>query len=157
MVTPDTPETNVTLPHLIVESVPPSPPSVFLSNTTWVRDAIQNIHSGFLLSLTHEDMSDEMKKCADKLLLLLLGRFERHISFKINDKTNHTHWCLNLFRSNLSRLSALLVLFDHATSNPWRGGEDISLLKHLSQGKFVEVVNPNLEGSYLHYNLIDCA
>ena len=157
MVTPDTPETNVPLPRLIVESAPPSPPSTFLSNPKWVRDAIQNIHSGYLFSLTHEDMSDDNFKCADKLELLLLGRFERHISFKIADKSKHTHWCLIFFRNNLNRFSALLVLFDHATSNPWRGGEDISLLKHPSQGKFVEVVNPNLEGSYLHYNLIDCA
>ena len=81
------------------------------------------------------------------------ARLNKHIQEKVLDVKKHGHLVFTLFRSNLNRLSAMLVYFGHATTNLRRANENTCLLGLVKA--FLRVTDVSLEGCYAVYDPIE--
>ena len=129
-------------------------PSTYLEREGYIMLAVANIKGVF--NIDKETVNAEMKIRADKIGTLLKGRLEMHITNKIKDQTKHNHYSLNFTRNNLNRVVAVMCFVNHMTHDPDRAGRNTCLLKHPSNGSFIQVNDPKIEGSYLHYYSVDC-
>ena len=142
-------ETSHTISHTIA-------PSLFLSSSSYLELATQNISGVFRIESTTVD--DAMKPRADALASILHRRLSKHIR-KIEDASKHNHPALLFTRDNLNRWAALLCFYDQAKMSPSKttsSCENFCLLKHPGNGGFVTTLDTSLEGSYLYYFRDEC-
>ena len=95
-------------------------------------------------------MTDTNSKHADKLGKTMKRRLLRHIRKKVTDTAKHNHPALLFVRANLNRFIALMCMYGQARKSPVMNTNSC-ILEHPSKGGFLIAVDPDLEGSYLHY------
>jgi hypothetical protein len=136
------------------------PPSFFLSDKIWVRQVHLNCVGGIFVDA--EAVGEVMKERADLMAKLLRQRLAKHKSKKV-DANKQSHYTLEWFSENVSRVAAIAVLANHVRDEPDTMDENACLLRHPTEGggnKFMKIVQDLLfkaEGCYLYYDRIDHA
>ena len=77
----------------------------------------------------------------------------KHIQEKVLDVKKHGHLVFTLFRSNLNRLSAMLVYFGHAMTDLRRANENTCLLGPVEA--FIRATDALLEGCYTMHDPVE--
>ena len=132
--------------------------SVFICDIFWkqkLQESLINSSSNF----PNIDQLDKYCELAEHLHKILLGRLRQHIRTKIKDVTKHTHWSLQFMNDNLSRLSAISVLFGHVIQDLRCADSNTQLLVHPDiSGPYPDVedmIFNDAEGAYLYYDSVN--
>ena len=126
-------------------------PSSFLSDPEWLQLLRLNICGVFNKEETA--VESYLLAEADYLLTLLKARLNKHIQEKVLDVKKHEHLVFTFVRSNLNRLSAMLVYFGHAMTDLRRANENTCLLGRVEA--FLRATDILLEGCYTVYDPIE--
>ena len=104
-----------------------------------------------IFNIDPDTVSDPMRSRANTFGILLHGKLEDHIRYKIPNVLNkHSHPCLHFVRENINKMAALLSFYNPTIKDPFWASKNACLLKLPSNASFVKAIDDQLEGCYLY-------
>jgi len=127
--------------------------SVLLANAVWTSRATSSI----MATSSTRSCGGSERVLADKLTLLVAARLASHKSSRIADVDKRSHYSLDWFEANISRLSAIAVMYKLCDEDLACATSESSLFSHPEPGsgsfrRVDRVLERKLEGCYLYFD-----